>query len=429
MRINTALILCAGFGKRLNPITLNTPKPLLEIKDVSTLERCINLIEKLGIQKILINTFYLKDQFSVFLDSKNFNIDIKIIEDGEHILDTGGGIQNMIKDSNEKDFIIFNPDTIWSKNYKEEILKMEKIYFSEKLENILLLANKKLSFDKKLKGDFNLKNNLINKDAEKEFIYIGCQIINKKLFIKESRIVAGVKFYSENKDLIMQVAEIYNVDPFIILSIAGIESNYGKHYKGFTVFNSLYTQIHEMPKRAKWASKELASYLEYCFKDNVDPQSIEGSYAGAFGFGQFIPSSFNRYSVDFDNDGVRRPHDWPDVVGSIAHYLIKNGYIPGSSNYSKGGDIWKSVWAYNHSDNYVMAVLGLTEKIRDRSSYLYSNVENRLNYVIENFDPLDNKSVSDLQKALNANGYNLEIDGRLGGKTLDALREAQSKRN
>ena len=185
MRINTALILCAGFGKRLNPITLNTPKPLLEIKDVSMLERCINLIEKLGIQKILINTFYLKDQFSVFLNSKNFNIDIKIIEDGEHILDTGGGIQNMIKDSNEKDFIIFNPDTIWSNDYKDEILKMEKMYFSEKLENILLLVNKKLSFDKKLKGDFNLKNNLINKDTEKEFIYIGCQIINKKLFIKE----------------------------------------------------------------------------------------------------------------------------------------------------------------------------------------------------------------------------------------------------
>ena len=149
------------------------------------LERCINLIKKLGIQKILINTFYLKDQFAVFLNSKNFNLDIKIIEDGEKILDTGGGIQNMIKDSNEKDFIIFNPDTIWSNDYKDEILKMEKMYFSEKLENILLLVNKKFSFDKKLKGDFNLKNNLISKETEKEFIYIGCQIINKKLFIKE----------------------------------------------------------------------------------------------------------------------------------------------------------------------------------------------------------------------------------------------------
>ena len=185
MRINTALILCAGFGKRLNPITSNTPKPLLEIKNISMLERCINLIEKLGIQKILINTFYLKDQFYEFLHNKNFNLDIKIIEDGEHILDTGGGIQNMIKVSDENDFLIFNPDTVWSNYYKDEILKMEEMYFSKKLENILLLINKKLSFDKKLKGDFSLKNNLISKENKKEFIFIGCQIINKKLFIKE----------------------------------------------------------------------------------------------------------------------------------------------------------------------------------------------------------------------------------------------------
>ncbi len=185
MKINTALILCAGFGKRLNPITLNTPKPLLKIKDLSMLERCIYLIEKLGIRKILINTFYLKKQFSEFLDNKKFNLEIKIIEDGEHILDTGGGIQNMIQNSNENDFIIFNPDTVWDDNYKNEILKMEEIYFSKKIENILLLVNKKLSFDKKLKGDFNLKNNLINEEVEKKLIYIGCQIINKKLFVRD----------------------------------------------------------------------------------------------------------------------------------------------------------------------------------------------------------------------------------------------------
>ena len=184
MRINTALILCAGFGKRLNPITLNIPKPLLKIKDLSMLERCIHLIEKLGIQNILINTFYLKDQFSDFLINKKFNLQIKIIEDGKQILDTGGGIQNMIQNSSESDFLIFNPDTFWSNNYKDEIVKMEEMYFSKKLENILLLANKKLSFDKKLKGDFNLKNNLINIENHKEFIYIGCQIINKKLFDK-----------------------------------------------------------------------------------------------------------------------------------------------------------------------------------------------------------------------------------------------------
>ena len=129
MRINTALILCAGYGKRLHPITLKTPKPLLKIKDISMLEQCINLIEKLGIKKIFINTFYFKDQFVEFLNNKYFNLDIKIIEDGENILDTGGGIQNMINNTNENDFIIFNPDTIWNYNYKDEILKMEEMYF------------------------------------------------------------------------------------------------------------------------------------------------------------------------------------------------------------------------------------------------------------------------------------------------------------
>ena len=184
MKINTALILCAGYGKRLHPITLKTPKPLLKIKDISMLEQCINLIEKLGIQKIFINTFYLKDQFVEFLKNKYFNLDIKIIEDGENILDTGGGIQNMINNSNENDFIIFNPDTVWNYNYKDEILKMEEMYFLKEAENVLLLVNKKLSFDKKLNGDFNLKNNLIYKESENEFVYIGCQIINKNLFVR-----------------------------------------------------------------------------------------------------------------------------------------------------------------------------------------------------------------------------------------------------
>ena len=75
-----------------------------------------------------------------------------------------------------------------------------------------------------------------------------------------------------------------------------------------------------------------------------------------------------------------------------------------------------------------MAVLGLTEKIRERCSSLFSDVENRLDYIIENFDPLDSQSVADLQKALNANGYDLEEDGRLGKKTLDAVRDVQADR-
>ena len=176
MKINTALILCAGYGKRLKPITLDTPKPLLEINNVTMLEKCIQLIKNLGIKKILINTFYLKDHFPKFLKDKNFDIHIEIIEDGKEILDTGGGILNLIKHSSEDDFIVFNPDTLWTKEYEIEINKMKEFYFSKKLKYILLLVKKNLSFDKNLKGDFNLENNLIVRETEKNYIYTGCQI-------------------------------------------------------------------------------------------------------------------------------------------------------------------------------------------------------------------------------------------------------------
>ena len=186
MKINTALILCAGYGKRLNPITLHTPKPLLEINNLTMLEKCIQLIKNLGIKKILINTFYLKDHFPKFLKDKNFDIDIEIIEDGKEILDTGGGILNLINHSNENDFIIFNPDTLWTKEHLIEIEEMEEFYFSKNLNNILLLVNKNLSFDKNLKSDFNLENNLIDKELDKNYVYTGCQILSKKLFLNET---------------------------------------------------------------------------------------------------------------------------------------------------------------------------------------------------------------------------------------------------
>ena len=184
MKINTALILCAGLGKRLNPLTLNIPKPLLVLKNISVLERCINMIQELGIKKILLNTFYLENQITEFVKKKNFTIDIEIIEDGKEILGTGGGILNMIRQTQEKDFIILNPDTMWDKNYILEINKMKDFYFSNNLNNILLVTDKKRSFDISLKGDFDLKNNLLKKSKHNNFIYIGCQILNKNLFEK-----------------------------------------------------------------------------------------------------------------------------------------------------------------------------------------------------------------------------------------------------
>ena len=181
MKIKTALILCAGRGRRLNPLTLKKPKPLLELSNITLLENTINLIKKLGIKKIFLNTFYLKDQVKNYLNDKNFNIAIDVIEDGEEILDTGGGIRNMMSNSDESNFFVFNPDTIWNSNYLNCIKDMDKFFENNKIKNILLVVNKKLSFDKKLNGDFNLKKNLLTKNPENEYIYTGCQIISKTL--------------------------------------------------------------------------------------------------------------------------------------------------------------------------------------------------------------------------------------------------------
>ena len=184
MQINTALILCAGFGKRLLPLTQSTPKPLLKIGQITLLERTIKLIEKLQIKKVKINTFYLSKEIKKFVDQSNTNLDIQLIEDGNEILDTGGGIFNMIKDSSEENFLVFNPDTLWNENYDKNISKMVDLYFRKQINNILLVVPKDLSFDKRLKGDFNLINEKLTKDNNKNFIYTGCQIINKNIFSK-----------------------------------------------------------------------------------------------------------------------------------------------------------------------------------------------------------------------------------------------------
>jgi len=184
MQVKTALILCAGFGKRLNPLTLSNPKPLLNFRNNTLLEHTLILIKKLNIKKVKLNTFYMKEKIKKFIDSKNFDLDIDIINDGEEILDTGGGIFNMTKESDEENFLIFNPDTYWNEKYADSIQNMINFYFSKKINNILLLVNQNLSFDKKLKGDFNLNNSFITNNDPCDFIYTGCQILNKKIFNK-----------------------------------------------------------------------------------------------------------------------------------------------------------------------------------------------------------------------------------------------------
>ena len=224
MNINTALILCAGYGKRLNPLTLKTPKPLLKLNDFTLLENTINLIIKLNIKKIKLNTYYLQDQIKEFVEKKNFKVEIEIINDGEKILDTGGGILNMIKSSDDDNFIVFNPDTVWNLDYLKIIKEMEDFYFSKKIDTILLVVEKYLSFDKNFKGDFSLAKNLLKKESINNYIYTGCQIINKKIFdhidnknfsILEiwNKLISEKKlfgFQSQNKFYHVTDLEIYN---------------------------------------------------------------------------------------------------------------------------------------------------------------------------------------------------------------------------
>ena len=185
MKIKTALILCAGFGKRLNPLTIEKPKPLLEVNGITLLENTINLVKSLNISNIKINSYYLKDQIRNFISNKKFNINIEIVEDGIEILDTGGGILNLVKKSKEEHFLVFNPDTIWNFKYADTIREMENFYFKNKIENLLMVVNKDKSFDKRFKGDFDLKiDHLIKDEKVNNYIFTGCQIINKNLLLK-----------------------------------------------------------------------------------------------------------------------------------------------------------------------------------------------------------------------------------------------------
>ena len=201
MEMNTALILCAGYGKRLRPITLTKPKPLINIKDKSLLLRAIELVNTIGIKKVKINTYYKSDILETFVKNSQYRDIIEIINDGNEILDTGGGIMNMIKDCDDENFLVMNPDTIWDNSYKQIINEMINHYQDYRLDNLLLVVNKVHSFDKTLKGDFALKNSKLTKENNNQYIYTGLQIINKNLFndIKEKKFSMNTIWENEIK--------------------------------------------------------------------------------------------------------------------------------------------------------------------------------------------------------------------------------------
>ena len=184
MNIKYGMILAAGLGKRMQPLTLKTPKPLLEINNYTLLERAINLLINHGVQEISINVHYLPDQIKSFINRKKFKVKITISNEENLLLDTGGGVLKGTQNFGDNPFFVINPDTIWRKDYLEEMRNLEAIYFKNN-KSILLLVNKKLSIDSSFKGDFNLNNEKISKDDENQLIFTGLQITNRSVLIGE----------------------------------------------------------------------------------------------------------------------------------------------------------------------------------------------------------------------------------------------------
>ena len=210
--IKKAMILAAGFGKRIRPLTLKHPKPLLKIGNKTLLSNTLKFLELFGIKQSIINVHYLGEQIVDYINRNQFNLTINIVKEKDKILDTGGGVLNAIQYFSNEPFLIINPDTIWNSHYLKELKLMEKSFFENKKGKCsLLIVNKEKSFDRSFKGDFNLKNNLINRKDRDDLnsIYTGLQIIKPEVFNGLSEEV-----FSINRiwDKLIQKNELYGME-------------------------------------------------------------------------------------------------------------------------------------------------------------------------------------------------------------------------
>ena len=194
MKVTKAIILGAGFGKRMHPITKKTPKPLVKINGVTLLENSIKFLSSLGVKHIIVNAHHLHMEIVNFVKKKRFSSKVKVVIEKRKILDTGGGILNASKQFKKKIFFVLNPDTLWRRGYKNEFKKLEKVYLKNK-KPTMLLVSKNRSYDRSFKGDFNLNSkNEILRQKNNKFIFTGVQIISRSIFKKKK-----IKPFSMNK--------------------------------------------------------------------------------------------------------------------------------------------------------------------------------------------------------------------------------------
>ena len=153
----------------------------------------------------------------------------------------------------------------------------------------------------------------------------------RKIFLKPARIEGGAEFWKENADILQRAADEYGVDPAIIVAIIGVETRYGSNTGSYRVIDSLSTLAFEYPPRSKFFRSELEQFLLLAREEDVDRSSAKGSYAGAMGYGQFIPSSYRAYAVDFSKDGKRDLwNNLDDIIGSVANYFHRHSWVQGA---------------------------------------------------------------------------------------------------
>ena len=152
----------------------------------------------------------------------------------------------------------------------------------------------------------------------------------KRQLVDEQRVVEGVKFWRAHRETLSRAEEVYGVAPEVVVAIIGIETRYGRITGSFPVLESLMTLGFDYPARAGFFRKELTEFLLLAREEGKDPTALNGSYAGAMGYGQFISSSYRHYAVDFDGDDVRDIwHNPVDAIGSIANYFHKHRWQGG----------------------------------------------------------------------------------------------------
>jgi len=152
----------------------------------------------------------------------------------------------------------------------------------------------------------------------------------REIFVNPKRIQGGVQFWRTHASALARAEQVYGVPPQIVVAIIGVETQYGGNMGKYRVFEALSTLAFGYPRRAAFFRKELENYLLLTRAEGIDPLNLRGSYAGAMGLGQFMPSSFLSYAVDFDGDGHRDLWRNPtDAIGSVANYFKKNGWRSG----------------------------------------------------------------------------------------------------